>query len=247
MRRTTACIALLSLALSQPVAARERPSDACDYVIAFDVTLAPSQVVLGDGDSRYALSGDHVARNGREIGLRPGQRAAAAQYRAGWETLVPAISDIARRAALLGIESVALVGAALSGGDDAIAHAAERIEALALRLHLQIDDRHLDAGKALGKAPLGDADFDEEINALARDAGSGLMADVAAFVGRAVFDPETVAARGEYVGRLVEHRIEPRAQALGAQADRICAQLRALDALESQMDLFDAIRPDRTI
>lgn len=247
MRRTTACTALLGLALTLPVAAHERPADACDYVIDFDVTLTPGQVVLGDGESRYVFSGDRVERDGREIALRPAQRTAAAQYRAGWESLVPAISDVARRAALLGIESVTLVSAALSGGDDAIARAAERIEDLALRLHLQLDGRRLNAGRALGKTHPGDSDVDEELDALARDAGSGLMADIAAFVGRAIFDPETVAARGEYVGRLVEHRIEPRAQALGAQAERICAQLGTLDALETQMDLFDAIRPERAI
>lgn len=247
MRRTTARTALLSLALSLPVAARERPADACDYVLDFDVTLTPGQVILGDGESRYALSGDRVARDGREVALRPAQRTAAAQYRAGWASLVPAISDLARRAALLGIESVALVSAALSGGDDAIARAAERIEDLAVRLHLQLDGRHLDAGRALGRTHIGDSDVDEQIGALARDAGSGLMAEVAALVGRAIFDPETVAARGDYVARLVEHRIEPRAQALGEQAERICTQLGALDALESQIDLFDAIRPERAI
>ena len=145
MRRTIACTTWLSLAVTLTVVSHARAANACDYVIDFDVTLSPGQVVLGDGDSRYALSGDRVARDGREMALRPEQRTAAAQYRAGWEALVPAISDVARRAALLGIESLALVSAALSGGDDAIARAAERIEDLALRLHLQLDDRHLAA------------------------------------------------------------------------------------------------------
>lgn len=242
MLRTTRYASVLGLALALPVAAHEAAAGRCDYVIDFDVTLTPGQVVLGDGAIRYALSGDRVARNGRELALQPEQHAAAEQYRAGMETLVPAINTIARRAALLGIESVVLVGAGLSGDDGAMARAVERIEGLAMRLHLQLDGRHLNAGKVFG-----DIGLDEEIDAIAGDAASGLMGGVAALVGRALFDPATASARGEYVERLVEHRIEPRAHALGTQADRVCAQLRTLDALESRIGAIDAIRAEQAI
>jgi hypothetical protein len=215
---------------------------ACDYRIDAELSISDERVQLAGGGHRYTLIGERLLRDGRELALDSDRRRDAAAYRRGIETLVPAVSDITFRGALLALESLALVAAGLSGDDTAIARAVERHERVSLQLRLQLDGRRLPPGRALRGTEL-----EDEIGALAADSAGQLAGGIASFISRVIFDPDTAQARGEYLERLVERRIAPRADALEAAADAICVQLRELDMLEERLGAIDLIRPDTSI
>jgi hypothetical protein len=212
----------------------------CDMRIAADVDLTPTQVIVDDGRRRHVIEDGVVRRDGRELALDARRQRLAREYTEAMRAAVPAISELALRGALLGLESLALVSAGLSGDGAAVDGAVARIEKLAMQLHLQFDGRHLAAGKL---AP--EPSFERDLGALAADAAGQFAGSLLSLVGTALFDPAAAEARSEYLERLVERRIEPRAAQIEAQADRLCAMLRKLDALESQLGLFDVIVDER--
>lgn len=208
----------------------------CKLRIAADIELTPTQVIVEDGEHRHLIGNGQVSRDGRDLTLDADRRRLVRDYAVGMRQLVPAVSDLTQRSALLGLESLALVSAGLSADDATIARAAKRIETLATELHRQFDGRRLPAG-ALAL----DAALEREIGTLAANAAGQFAGSLLSFIGTALFDPDAASARGAYLERLVERRIEPRATQIEAQAERLCASLRQLDALETELDLFDVI------
>jgi len=239
LRQLVAATTLGSIALGVQAAPA---TPACDYRIDAEVLVSDERVQLIGRGHRYTLTGDRLLRDGRELALEGDRRRDAAAYRRGIETLVPAVGDIAVRSALLALESLAVVAAGLSGDDSAIARAVERYERVSLQLRLQLDGRRLPPGPALRGTAL-----EDELGALAADSAGQLAGGIASFIARTVFDPDAARARGEYLERLVERRIAPRADALEAAADAICVQLRELDTLEERLGAIDVIRPDTSI
>ncbi|MFC4250905.1 DUF2884 family protein [Sinimarinibacterium flocculans] len=238
-------ISLAILLTATAATARDPSSQLCDMRLLAEVTLSGDEVIVDDGDRRHVLDADRVLRDGRRLRLEDDRRRLARDYADGMRELVPAVSEIALRGALLGLESLALVSAGLSGDEATTVRAAERIETLATELHLRFDGRRL----PVGPLPL-DPAFEREIGALAADAAGQFAGSVIAFIGTALFDPDAAGARGEYLERLVERRIEPRAARIEAQADQLCGTLRRLDAIEAELGLFDVIvdaRNDRAI
>lgn len=237
MLRTT-LIAMLILGSGNAVASDATPL--CEMRIGADIELTPTRVIVDDGEHRHEIGDGRVSRDGHELVLDAARQQLARDYASGMRQLVPAVSDVALRGALLGLESLALVSAGLSGDDATITRAAERIETLATELHLRFDGRRLPAGTlALNAA------FEREIGTLAADAAGQFAGSLLSFIGTALFDPDAAGARGDYLERLLERRIEPRAAQIEAQADKLCAGLRRLDALETELDLFDAIADER--
>jgi hypothetical protein len=237
MLRSTLTITLM---LAATTATAGDGARLCDMRLVADVELTPTQLIVDDGARRHVIEDGRVLRDGRELALDAGRAQLVRDYTDGMQQLVPAVSDVALRGALLGLESLALVSAGLSGDDATISRATARIETLATELHLQFDSRRLPAG-ALAL----DVAFEREIGTLAADAACQFASSLLSFIGTALFDADTASARGAYLERLVERRIEPRATQIEAQADQLCSALRQLDALETQLDLFDAITDGR--
>jgi hypothetical protein len=239
MLRSSITVALL---LTAGAATAGDRAQICDVRIAADVALQSAQVMVDDGRHRHVIEDGRVWRNGRELVLDTRRQRLARDYAEAMRAAVPEISEVALHGALLGLESLALVSAGLSGDGAAVDGAAARIEKLATQLHLQFDGRHLPAGKlALETA------FAHDLGALAADAAGQFAGSLISFIGKAVFDPSAANARSEYLERLVERRIEPRAAQLEARADRLCGTLRRLDTLETQLGLFDVIVDERAI
>lgn len=214
----------------------------CDYSLDHDITLNGDRVrIEADGKTWDFVDGG-ITRNGKPLTLSDAQRELAQQYHDGLQAVVPAVTDIALRAAQLGIEAVALVTAGLSGDDSMIDRIIERSEALTLRLHQEFDGRRLPAGRALRSGAI-----DEDFGALAADLAANMVGSVASFVGQALFNPEAVEARSEYLERIVEQRIERRAEPLEKDAERICEQLRRLDEIETRLDVVNVIEAGDSI
>lgn len=241
MRHTTLGCLLLAMSITPALAATigdERHHE-CNARLDYSIEIDDAQVALNNDAHRYTLSGDRIERDGRDIPLSAAQRKLARQYREQIEALVPRITDVALRGALLGVESLAIVTAGLSGDEQRLSTMIERLETLTLRLRRELDGRRLPAGDAWFGGEL-----DHEIEQLAADTAGGLVGGVAGLIAQAIFDPAAVEARSDYVERLVARRIEPRAEALGKQADALCDQLTELDRLETRLGLFDAVQID---
>lgn len=228
--------AVALICLSGPALAADRMRD-CGYRLDAELAIEGGRVRLGDGPDRIELHDDGIDRNGQPLALTPAQRLTALTYRAELAALAPAVADLAWRGTALGVESLALVGAAL--GDDAASldRLVARAESLALHVRREYDGRRLAAGHTLG-----DRALDGEIAQLATTAGVSLAGGIASLIAAAVFDPETARARGEFLQHLVERRIKPRADALAADAERLCARLHRIDALEAQLNVVDVVR-----
>jgi hypothetical protein len=229
-------IVTLALLLTAGGAMAGDPAPLCDMRVLADVELAADQVIIDDGERRFVIDGGHVWRDGHALDLDTDQRRLVRDYSRGIQQLVPAVSDVALRGALLGLESLALVAAGLPGDDTTDTSAAKRIERLATEMHLQFDGRRLPAGTLEL-----DTAFEREIGTLAAEAAGQFAGSLLQFIGTALFDPDAASARGDYLERMVERRIEPRARQIEQQAERLCTGLRRLDALETELDLFDVI------
>ncbi len=242
MRQHTLGCLLLAMSITPAMAASiddDRHRE-CNAHLGYSIDIGDARVALSNDEHRYVLHGDRIDRDGREIPLSPTQRNLARQYREQLEALVPRITDVALRGAMLGIESLAIVTAGLSGDEQRLSDLIEHLETLTLRLRRELDGRRLPAGDAWFGGEL-----DHEIEQLAADTAAGLVGSVAGLIAQAIFDPAGVEARSDYVERLVERRIEPRAEALGIQAEALCDQLTELDRLETRLGLFDAVQVEQ--
>ncbi|MDP9142498.1 MAG: YggN family protein [Pseudomonadota bacterium] len=240
LRATGAALMLCGATLAQ--AADIHIDSHCDYELDHEITLSGDHVrIEADGRTWDFIDGG-ITRNGKALSLSDAQRTLATEYHDGMQAVVPAITDLALRAAQLGIEAVALVTAGLSGDDSMIDRVIERSEALILRLHQEFDGRRLPAGRALRSQAI-----DDDLTALAADMAGNMVSSVASFVGQAIFNPEAVEARAEYLERIVEYRIERRAAPLESDAEKVCKQLRELDEVETRLDLFDVIRGEKVV
>ncbi len=240
LRATGATLMLCGATIAQ--AADINIHSHCDYELDHEITLSGDRVrIEADGRTWDFIDGG-IRRNGKALTLSDAQRALATEYHDGMQAVVPAITDLALRAAQLGIEAVALVTAGLSGDDSVIDRIVERSEALMLRLHQEFDGRRLPAGRALRSQAI-----DDDFSAFAEDMALSMVGSVASFVGQAIFNPKAIEARGEYLERLVERRVEQRAAPLESDAEKVCRQLRELDEIEGKLDLFDVIRGEKVV
>ncbi|HEY1078279.1 MAG TPA: DUF2884 family protein [Fontimonas sp.] len=214
----------------------------CSYELDHDITLSGDRVRIETGKRSWDFTGEGILRDGEPVSLDDAQRELARRYHDGMQAVVPAVTDVALRAAQLGIEAVALVTAGLSGDDSMIDRVIERSEALTLRLHQEFDGRRLPAGRALRSQAI-----DDEFGALATSLAANMVGSVTSFIGQAIFNPSAAEARGEFLERMVERRIEGRAKPLEDDAEKICRQLRDLDEIETRLDLFDVIEGEYTV
>lgn len=230
-------LALLVAVLTWPGAARAADDD-CHCELRADIRLDGDAVELRDDDARYRLEGDRVFRDGRELRLDAGQRRAADDYRRGLQLLVPAVSEVVIDGAMLGLEAVTVTFAALGGDRHDLRQYEKRMTTLSEHIHARYNGRELLRGSFGDDAD--DAGVDAEIDALAEDLAADMTSNIASIVFTALLHPSRIEARADATERIVERRIQPKADALEAKARPLCAQFARLDALERTLGI-DAI------
>ncbi|WP_028079871.1 DUF2884 family protein [Solimonas soli] len=235
-------LAVLVAFTATPGRAAAAQTAECQFSLQADVALKGDSVELhGDGGD-YRFDGDRVWRNGSELALNGEQHAAADQYRRGLQRMVPAVSAIAVDGAMLGLEAVTVSFAAL-GGD---AHDLHKYESRMARLSEQIHTRY--NGRELLRGALGenvdDAALDGEIDELAEDIATDMSGNIASMVFTALVNPGKIEARADATERIVERRLQPKADALEARARPLCAQFVQLDRLETTLGI-DAIEVEQ--
>lgn len=234
-------IATLFVAALLPLVARAADSDhECHYGLQSDVSLDGNAVELHGDDGVWRLDGDRLRHDGHDVALNAQQRAAVDQYRRGMQTLVPATSGIALDAAMLGIEAMTMSLTAISDHPDEVRKYQKRGEQLSAKVHARFDGRELLRGSS-GNSVYDD-ELDAEIQSMAEDAAADMAGHATSLIFMALFNPGKIEARADATERLVEARIEPKAEALEARARPLCGQFATLDALEPVIG-FDAIVP----
>jgi hypothetical protein len=230
---------ILVLCLLAPFAAQAADRD-CHYQFRADVALDGDAVELRGDDGVYRLDGDRLFRDGDERKLDARQRAAVDEYRRGLQALVPDVSGIALDGAMLGLEAMTMSFAALSNDADDLRKYERRAEKLGEKIHARFNGRELLRG---GVGAQLDDGIDDDIADLAEDYARDISGSVASLVFTALVHPGRIEARADTVERLVERRIEPKADALEARARPLCGRFAALDALEPVIGI-DVIKAD---
>lgn len=234
-------IATVFVAVLLPLSAKAADPD-CHYKLRADIALDSDAVELHGDDGRYRLEGDRLIRDGRELRLDARQRAAVNDYRRGMQTLVPQISAISLDGAMLGLDAMTMSFAALSNRPNDLRKYERRTEALAAKLHARYN------GRTLLRGGIRDDDaLDAEISDMAEDFAADISGSVASLVFTALAHPGRIEARADTTERLVEQRIQPKADALAARAKPLCQDFAKLDALEPVIgiDVITAHDDDR--
>ncbi|MGH8446376.1 MAG: DUF2884 family protein [Solimonas sp.] len=231
-------LALLA-AIAATLPGRASAADDCRYKLQADVRLDGDSVELRSDAGLYRIDGDRVSLDGRELSLNREQHRAADDYRRGLQRVVPAVSEVAIDGAMLGLEAVTLSFAALDGDSRDLRKYERRMSKLTEKIHGRYNGTELLRGSIGGGAD--DDELDGEIDALAEDIAADMTGNIASMVFTALVDPAKVEARANATERLVERRIQPKADALEAKARPLCGQFARLDAMERMIGI-DAIQ-----
>ncbi|MGH8172858.1 MAG: DUF2884 family protein [Rhodanobacteraceae bacterium] len=186
----------------------------------------PSEVEIADGSLR--IDGKLVATDAADTErLRHAER----EIRA----IVPEVKTIAREAIAIAFGAIGEVSAAFARDGDAARASASRIA----RAGRQIDRRIADSDSF---EHWQDADVDALIESTVATLIPELIGNVAATAMKAAFSGDDAAiaelqARADGIERSVERSVEKQAADLGRRAMDLCPRLRALDRVESELDL----------
>lgn len=230
-------IVTIFVAALLPLSARAADRE-CHCGLRADVALDGDAVELRGDDGVYRLEGDHLIHDGREVRLDARQHAAVSDYRRGMQRLVPQVSGIALDGAMLGLEAMTMTFAALGNDPDDLHKYERRSEKLGEKIHARFNGRELrrDRLGAYGD----DDELDAEISDMAEDFAADISGSVTSLVFTALIHPGRIEARADATERLVEQRIQPKADALEARAEPLCEEFARLDALEPLIGI-DAI------
>lgn len=223
------------VAVLLPLSAKAADAD-CHYSLRADIALDGNAVELRGDDGIYRLEGERLIHDGHDVRLDARQQAAVADYRRDMQTLVPQVSGVAIDGAMLGLEAMTMAFAALGNDPDDLRKYERRSAKLGEQIHARFNGREL-----LRDSFGGDDDaLDAEISEMAEDFAADITGSVTSLVFTALIHPGRIEARADATERLVEQRIQPKADALAARARPLCQGFARLDALEPLIGI-DAI------
>lgn len=178
----------------------------------------PMEIFFHDGE----LS---VDKQVRPVSEADAQRLRQLEYQS--RLLMPEVAGIARESVDIGFDALAGVVDVMSGSR----RQAKRVEAFRKDALKQVD-------ATLGVGRWDQDTFDEAFEAKLEEAAE----DMAASLGRSMLwtvmtgGAERMEKRAELMEANLEHSLELRARGLEAQADGLCTRVRAMDALQSELE-----------
>jgi len=197
-----------------------------DRLVFKRVSGSPAEVEIADGTLR--VDGRLVATDAAdEKRLRDAEREI--------RSIVPEVKTIAREAVAIAFEAIGQVSAAFARDGDAARASASRIA----RAGRQIDRRIADSDSF---EHWQDADIDALIESTLATLIPELVGNVTAQALKVAFTGDEAAAaelqaRASGIERSVERAVEKQAGDLERRAMDLCPRLRALDRVESELDL----------
>lgn len=235
------CLLLSSLCSATAIAQQ------CDINFNYGVVIDPSHVrILDRGQTYVQINGkSQLFVNGREIELSDTQQVELKQYTAGIRKQVPAMVSIAVEGVELGLKTVNKVISTLTG-ENSESHQKfqEKFDEMQWRLRTRFN--HSDQSYYIAPQDFDDFDevfageFDKEIETIITTS----VGTILSAVGEAMTNHdaesseqrmETFDQRIKTMGSDIKLGVSKRASALESKAEKICTSLKALDAIENQL------------
>lgn len=210
---------------------------ACEVDSDYDLTLGkdaltfarstgtPQRVLMRAG----TLSVDGVAQD-----LTAADTMRIETYERDIRAMAPEVKAIAVQAVGIATEAIVQVATAFAG-DDVDSTRLARVEALGAQLAERIE-------RSTGTAEWRDEQFDVAIEQATAELVPMIVGDIAAVAVTAALTGDEkkladIEARAASLEREVETRVEARAGDLERRAEKLCPRMRALDQIESALDL----------
>jgi hypothetical protein len=229
--------AALGAAVSAPAVAHTHIHD-CDLSSDYSLSIKPDRLVfkrhigtpaeieIANGTLR--VDGALVATNAADAErLRNAEREVRA--------LVPEVKGIARDAVAIAFDAVGQVAAAFAHDGAAARRSAEHIAALGREIDRKIADTdHFDHWQ--------DADIDRLVGSTVEAVVPEIIGNVTAEALKVAFTGDEAAAaeleaRASGIEKSVDRAVEKQAAALEVRAMGVCSRLRALDRVQSDLDV----------
>ncbi len=207
----------------------------CEVDLDYGVTLEPKQVLLHSDNSQFTLSGGQLSKNGKVVSTSA-DSALLRDYEAGMRELVPQINAITKEAlAVAGLATEMAFNALLGPDHEDVVAMRSNFEKLGDEIGKRMDDKHLPS------RPISLQDDDWNVVGDGASLGWEVAGASFAVMGkalRAAVDENYARNWEAQVKKMeadMEKTIEPRAEALEAKADAMCATLEKLDRIEQQL------------
>jgi len=229
------CVALVA---GRAAALNIDSSSLCEFDTAYDIRLQDDQQVLLASSHQTILLGlDGMQVDGEPVKLTPEQAERVERFRTSLQRFVPAATTLVLDAASLGLTAVTAALEALGGDDDALARIQQRSRELQNHLHERFD------GQSLLSHSFQDEVLESELASTIGDVASEIAQAAAGLAIQAIFDPDGVEKRTKDLDQLMDDYVEQPSKDLERRSDDVCAQVRSLDALETEIGRFDVFRP----
>lgn len=177
----------------------------------------PKEVFFHDGE----LS---VDRQVRDVSAEDAQRLRELEYQS--RLLMPEVTEVARESVQIGFDALAGVVETMTGS----ARQARKIETFRQDALTHVDG-------TLGRGRWDQEVFDETFDAKLEEAAESMASSLGRSVMWAMFTggADRIEKRAEKMEADLERQLEQRARGLEARADGLCTRVRAMDALQAQL------------
>lgn len=224
MRRTFCSLALLSLAASA-----QARNVSCNIESDYDLSINDQSVILtrDSGTPKWiVIRGDRLFVDDRWVALAKEDRQRIADFDRGTREVMPLAGAIGRDAAAIAFTALGEVAAGFSNDPaDTRAKLDQARKKIDARLARSITANRFD-GRDLG----------EGIGQAVSEVVPLVIGDIVGGAVRAALSGDTERLQQmEGLDKQIEARIEPRAKALEARAERLCAKMEALDRLDNAL------------
>lgn len=224
MRRTFCSLALLSLAASA-----QARNVSCNIESDYDLSINDQSVILTreSGTPKWiVIRGDRLFVDDRWVALGKEDRQRIADFDRGTREVMPLASEIGRDAAGIAFTALGEVAAGFSNDPaDTRAKLDQARKKIDARLARSITANRFD-GRDLG----------EGIGQAVSEVVPLVIGDIVGGAVQAALSGDTERLQQmEGLDKQIEARIEPRAKALEARAERLCAKMEALDRLDNAL------------
>lgn len=221
-------------------------TDECSINLNYSVAVENNHIRFINNDKTLVQINDHeqLFVKGKQIQLTERQQALVSEYSEQINQQVPVAVNLAVDAVEIAFEAISHVVTGLSGEDS---QSNDRLESIFTKINAEVDKRfhEEDGNYYLAQQDFGEFDqfmedeIEEEVEGLISDSVGDLLIAVGTAMnneeGNFEQKMEAFGERMETMGEEIELAVEDKAEALGAQAEELCHNLKDLDTLETEL------------
>ena len=229
--------AALGAAVSMPAFAHTHVHD-CDVSSAYSLSIKPDRLVFkrhAGTPAEIEIANGTLRVDGALVATDPADAARLRDAEREVRALVPEVKSIARDAIAIAFDAVGQVAAAFAHDGAAARRSAEHIAALGRDI-----DRKIAETDSFDRWE--DADIDRLVGSTVEAVVPEIVGNVTAEALKVAFTGDEAAAaeleaRASSIEKSVDRAVEKQATQLAARAMGVCSRLRALDHVQSELDV----------